>query len=265
MLSFHRLNDVAGPSPSRQAAEGTRCVREGCALWGQLGADMRLHQNLSTISSERKRGRVRDRVAKAARSKCHYRGSTGLRLQHAIGHGGSTDQADARDEEAAALYVHELKFRNRTTAATPFTLRSARVLWDMIDGPMPRGVLGIGSGDLASGSDRTVLCLGGYSTTFRNRLDAATADASEPLSGTMGTIQTGRSRRAHALVPDPPRSAWDRGGMHTPSFPRRQQTPHRASFAPAEAAAATSGPAAATQSAFSNTSTVSGDERGPLC
>jgi hypothetical protein len=46
----------------------------------------------------------------------------------------------------------------------------ARGLWDMIDGPMPRRVLGIGDPDIHQVEGRWTMFLGGFSTTFRNRL-----------------------------------------------------------------------------------------------
>lgn len=145
---------------------------------------------------------------------------------------GDGDQAEGREEEAAARSMHDSGFGDGTAAPARFALRSARVLWDMVEGPMPRGVLGIGSGDLVRGNEHTVLYLGGYSTSFRNRLYAATALSSEPLPNAAWTVQTGRSGRARALVPDPPRSAWDGGGMHTASFlPATEDAPARIYYA----------------------------------
>ncbi|MGJ9372857.1 hypothetical protein [Nesterenkonia sp. CF4.4] len=46
-------------------------------------------------------------------------------------------------------------------------LTSTRVLWDMVDGPMPRGLLGVGIGDLHADDEQWTLFLGGFSTTFR--------------------------------------------------------------------------------------------------
>jgi hypothetical protein len=96
--------------------------------------------------------------------------------------------------------------------------QESRVLWDMVDGPMPRGLLGVGSGDVFHDGERWTLLLGGYSSTFRNRLYVATApSASDPFTTTW-TVQQDRRRRAAALIADSPRSAWDGGGMHTPSY-----------------------------------------------
>ncbi|MCM3696067.1 hypothetical protein [Microbacterium oleivorans] len=97
-------------------------------------------------------------------------------------------------------------------------LQSARALWDMVDGPMPRGLLGVGSGDLVLNGDRSLLFLGGYSTSFRNRLYVAESVSGSSLVDTDWAVQTDRRGRARAIVADPPRTAWDGGGMHTPSY-----------------------------------------------
>ncbi len=111
-------------------------------------------------------------------------------------------------------------------------LLGARVLWDMVDGPMPRGLLGVGSGDLIQDGHRWVLLLGGYSTSFRNRLYVATAPPSADPATAAWTVATDASRRAAPLLPDPPRSAWDGGGMHTPSYlPAEGDVPERIYYA----------------------------------
>lgn len=92
-----------------------------------------------------------------------------------------------------------------------------RRLWDMVDGPMPRGVLGLGCGDVHRVGDRWVLFLGGYSTSFRNRLYTASASGSDDPATATWTIDVDRRGRARPLLPDPPRSAWDGGGLHTPT------------------------------------------------
>lgn len=111
-------------------------------------------------------------------------------------------------------------------------LRSARVLWDMADGPMPRGLLGVGSGDLVATVDGWTLYLGGYSTSFRNRLYVATTESSSPLATAEWSLRANRRGRARALVKDPPPTAWDGGGMHTPSYvPATASTPARIYYA----------------------------------
>ncbi|MBB2924279.1 hypothetical protein [Cellulomonas cellasea] len=111
-------------------------------------------------------------------------------------------------------------------------LLGARVLWDMADGPMPRGLLGVGSGDLVHDGHRWVLLLGGYSTSFRNRLYLATAPPTAHPATATWTVVTGAWGRAAPLLPDPPRSAWDGGGVHTPSFlPAEGDVPDRIYYA----------------------------------
>ena len=92
------------------------------------------------------------------------------------------------------------------------------VLWDMLDGPMPQGVLGIGDPDVHLISGRWTMFLGGFSTGFRNRLYRATlADGGTPGGGPWQLDLDTRGRAA-AVTPDPPRAAWDGAGMHTPSY-----------------------------------------------
>lgn len=106
----------------------------------------------------------------------------------------------------------------RSGSVRRMKVSSARKLWDMVGGPMPRGLLGLGSGDIYRAGDRWILVLGGYSTSLRNRLYTATAPASADLSRTEWTVTVGPDGRARPLLADPPRGAWDGGGMHTPSY-----------------------------------------------
>lgn len=96
--------------------------------------------------------------------------------------------------------------------------RRPHVLWDMVDGPMPRGLLGIGDPDVHLVEGRWTMFLGGFSTSFRNRIYRATlADGGTPARGPW-QLDLDRHGRAAAATPDPPRSAWDGAGMHTPSY-----------------------------------------------
>lgn len=94
----------------------------------------------------------------------------------------------------------------------------AQVLWDMLDGPMPRGLLGLGDPDVHLIDDRWTMFLGGFSTSFRNRLYRARLAEGHSPSSTAWRIETDDRGRAAPLVADPPRGAWDAAGMHTPSF-----------------------------------------------
>lgn len=108
-------------------------------------------------------------------------------------------------------------------------LVSSRVLWNMVGGPMPRGLLGIGSGDIARDAYGPVLYLGGYSTSFRNRLYSARLAGHD---GTTWLVDHDSRGRARPLLHDPPRAAWDAGGMHTPSYlPPRDGHPARIYYA----------------------------------
>lgn len=94
----------------------------------------------------------------------------------------------------------------------------AQVLWDMVDGPMPRGVLGVGDPDVHHIGDRWTMFVGGFSTSFRNRLYKATLTEGASLGTGTWEFERDSHGRAAAIVPDPPRGSWDAGGMHTPSY-----------------------------------------------
>lgn len=91
-------------------------------------------------------------------------------------------------------------------------------LWDMVGGPMPRGVLGLGDPDVHVIDAVPTMFLGGFSTSFRNRLYVATLAPGADPSRRSWQIDVDRRGRARALVADPPRHAWDSAGMHTPSY-----------------------------------------------
>jgi hypothetical protein len=91
-------------------------------------------------------------------------------------------------------------------------------LWDMVDGPMPRGLLGLGDPDVHVIDGTPTMFLGGFSTTFRNRLYVATLDESADPASSGWRIETDKRGRVRSLAADPSRGAWDRAGMHTPSY-----------------------------------------------
>lgn len=99
-------------------------------------------------------------------------------------------------------------------------------IWDMLGARMPRGVLGLSDPDLHLIEGRWVMFIGGFSTSFRNRLHRASLPpGAEP--GRSGWVLD-----RHPIVADPPRGAWDAGGMHTPSFvPSHQGHPARLYYA----------------------------------
>lgn len=92
------------------------------------------------------------------------------------------------------------------------------VLWDMLDGPMPRGLLGVGDPNVHLVDDRWTLFVGGFTTTFRNRLFRA--HLVDEGSGPSGPWRVDRDPwgRARPLAADPPKGSWDAAGMHTPSY-----------------------------------------------
>lgn len=98
------------------------------------------------------------------------------------------------------------------------TAGRAQVVWDMVDGPMPRGLLGVGDPDLHVVDGVPTMFLGGFSTGFRNRLYRARPAPGGGLDSARWVIDADARGRARALVADPPRDGWDRAGMHTPSF-----------------------------------------------
>lgn len=92
------------------------------------------------------------------------------------------------------------------------------VMWDMLDGPMPRAVLGIGDPDVHFIDGRWTMFLGGFSTSFRNRLYQASLTGGSFAANGAWQVEVDVRGRALPLVPDPPRGNWDAGGMHTPSY-----------------------------------------------
>ncbi|QGK69896.1 hypothetical protein GIY23_10520 [Allosaccharopolyspora coralli] len=69
------------------------------------------------------------------------------------------------------------------------------VLWDMLDGLMPRGLLGNGDPDVHVIDGRWTMFLGGFSTSFRDRLYRATlADGAELSSGRWSLLRRACSR-----------------------------------------------------------------------
>ncbi|WP_193104445.1 hypothetical protein [Brachybacterium sp. FME24] len=100
------------------------------------------------------------------------------------------------------------------------SLRTSRPLsiWDMVDGPMPHGILGVGDPDVHLIDGTPTMFLGGFSTSFRNRLYVATLPSHADPAGDSWLVATDARGRALPLAADPPRGAWDGAGMHTPSF-----------------------------------------------
>ncbi|GAA1489513.1 hypothetical protein [Brachybacterium sacelli] len=101
---------------------------------------------------------------------------------------------------------------------TPPAVSRPVQLWDMVDGPMPRGVLGLGDPDVHVIDGVATMFLGGFSTSFRNRLYVATLEAGCDPAGPSWNLAADARGRALAITPDPPRGAWDAAGMHTPSY-----------------------------------------------
>ena len=101
-------------------------------------------------------------------------------------------------------------------------------LWDMVGGPMPRGVLGMGDPDVHVIDGIPTMFLGGFSSSFRNRLYVATLDEGADPATASWRIDLDARGRARTLVADPPKGAWDAEGMHTPSYvPATSEHPAR--------------------------------------
>ncbi len=84
--------------------------------------------------------------------------------------------------------------------------------WDMLGARMPRGILGLSDPDVHLIDGRWVMFVGGFSSSFHNRLYRATLPAgAEP--GQASWMLDDRP-----VVTDPPKGAWDAGGLHTPSY-----------------------------------------------
>lgn len=107
-----------------------------------------------------------------------------------------------------------------------------RVLWDMLDGPVPRGVLGLSDPDVHEVDGRWVMLVGGFSTSFRNRLYRATLPAGADVDLDGWRLDRDASGRLVALVPDGRRGTWDAAGMHTPAYaPPHRGAPARVYYA----------------------------------
>lgn len=94
-------------------------------------------------------------------------------------------------------------------------------LFSMTDGLHPvTNVLGVGDPNVHKIDGRWTMFLGGFTTGLRVRLFSATLPPGAPLSSNDWalTTQPGSPGRALPIVDDPPRSAWDRPGMHTPCY-----------------------------------------------
>lgn len=92
------------------------------------------------------------------------------------------------------------------------------VLWDMVDGPMPRGLLGVGDPDVHLIDGLPTMFLGGFTTSFRNRLFRANlADDAPDLRGPW-QLERDHRGRARPVTTDAPHGGWDAAGMHTPSY-----------------------------------------------
>lgn len=99
-------------------------------------------------------------------------------------------------------------------------------IWDMLGSRMPRGVLGLSDPDVHLIDGRWVMFIGGFSTSFRNRLYRARL----PVGAEADHGGWVLDRRP--VVADPPRGAWDAGGMHTPSYvPPHEGRPARIYYA----------------------------------
>lgn len=91
-------------------------------------------------------------------------------------------------------------------------------LWDMRDGPMPRGILGLSDPDVHHIDDRWVMHIGGVSVGLRNRLYRFTLPPGVGLGSSDWHLDRDERGRPRPLVPDAGRGCWDSGGMHTPSY-----------------------------------------------
>jgi hypothetical protein len=106
------------------------------------------------------------------------------------------------------------------------------VQWDMLGGTVPRGLLGLSDPNVHRVGDRWCMFVGGFSTSFRNRLYRATLPVGADVRLTGWRIDSSARGRPLALVPDAPRGSWDAGGMHTPCYvPPHRGAPARVYYA----------------------------------
>lgn len=99
-----------------------------------------------------------------------------------------------------------------TIASTPSAGWAVEPIWDMLGQRMPRGVLGVSDPDVHRIDDQWVMFIGGFSTSFRNRIYRARLPVGADLQ------PAGWRLDRDPITSDPPRGSWDAGGMHTPSY-----------------------------------------------
>lgn len=112
------------------------------------------------------------------------------------------------------------------------------VQWDMLEGTVPRGLLGLSDPNVHRVGDRWCMFVGGFSTSLRDRLYRATLSVGADVRLTGWRIGSSARGRPLALVPDAPRGSWDAGGDAYPllraAAPGRARTrlPRRAAHRP---------------------------------
>ncbi|MFF8762884.1 hypothetical protein ACF07Q_00110 [Nocardiopsis dassonvillei] len=88
----------------------------------------------------------------------------------------------------------------------------------MLEGTVPHGLLGLSDPNVHRVGDRWCMFVGGFSTSFRNRLYRAALPVGADVRLTGWRIDSSARGRPLALAPDAPRGARDAGGMHTPCY-----------------------------------------------
>lgn len=135
-----------------------------------------------------------------------------------VGHDPYIDPVEHRDDEHAGDLptVWQDRRARRDGRGGTVSVQATQVLWDMLDGPMPRGVLGLSDPHVQHVDGRWVMLVGGFSTSFRNRLYRATLAPGADLAAHGWRFDRDARGRLRPLAPDGRRGDWDAGGMHTP-------------------------------------------------
>lgn len=146
-----------------------------------------------------------------------------------------SDVDDARvDRLVVTMRSTYLTFRGVRAVARPKEVQMhtesndavATILWDMLGDRLPRVLLGLSDPDVHVIDGRLTMFVGGFSTTFRNRLYRAVMSVGTGLTDGRWMLD----RRP--LVADPRRDGWDSAGMHTPSYvPAHEGRPPRIYYA----------------------------------
>ncbi|QUX27092.1 hypothetical protein KGD83_17275 [Nocardiopsis akebiae] len=107
------------------------------------------------------------------------------------------------------------------------------VQWDVPEATVPHGLLGLSEPNVHRFGDRWCTFVGGFSTSFRNRLYRAALPVGADVRPTGWRIDSSARGRPLVLAPDAPRGARDAGGAPPAARRRAAPRPRRTPTPPA--------------------------------